>query len=74
MGYVNLPLAIGSFFGGRVAGKMFEHFIAGPVKAGQTPDYIPMWLIVTGVGLASIIGLAVCDRVVRKTAAVRPAP
>jgi proton-dependent oligopeptide transporter, POT family len=69
MGYVNLPIAVGSFFGGRVSGKLFEHFIANPTKAGRTPNYIPMWLIITGVGLCSIVGLAIYDKVVKKTAA-----
>lgn len=67
MGYVNLPIALGSIFGGPLGGRLFETFIFEPHKAGQPVNTISMWLIISGIGLLSMIGLAVYDRVLVKT-------
>jgi len=61
MGYANLPIALASMIGGPIGGAMFEKYIAGPAKAGQVPDYIRMWVIIAGIGIVSLIGLAVYD-------------
>jgi POT family proton-dependent oligopeptide transporter len=66
-GYANLPLALATIVGGKLGGKMFEHYISDPQKAGLPVNTAPMWLIIAGIGLLSIIGLAIYDRLVRKT-------
>jgi dipeptide/tripeptide permease len=62
LGYANLPIAIGSFFGGPLGGRLFERFISEPAKAGEAVKPVAMWLIITAIGAASMIGLAVYDR------------
>ncbi len=66
MGYVSLPIALASLAGGKLGGKMFERFISDPVAAGRPAEYVTMWLIIAGIGVASIVGLAVYDALVRK--------
>jgi len=66
MGYSNLPIALGSIFGGPIGGRLFEKFIAEPHQAGEPDRAIAMWLIISGVGVLSMIGLAVYDRVLAK--------
>jgi dipeptide/tripeptide permease len=65
-GYANLPLALATIIGGKIGGKMFEHYISDPQKAGLPVNTVPMWLIIAGIGVLSIIGLAIYDRLVRK--------
>jgi len=65
-GYANLPLALATIVGGKIGGKMFEHYISDPQKAGLPVNTVPMWLIIAGIGVASIVGLAIYDRLVRK--------
>ena len=45
---------------------MFEHYISDPQKAGLPVNTVPMWLIIAGIGVLSIIGLGIYDRLVRK--------
>jgi proton-dependent oligopeptide transporter, POT family len=65
-GYANLPLALATIVGGKIGGQMFEHYISDPQKAGLPINTTPMWLIIAGIGLLSIIGLAIYDRLVAK--------
>lgn len=66
LGYANLPLALASIVGGPVGGRLYEHFISNPVKAGQPANILPMWLIVGGIGVLSAIGLAIYDKILVK--------
>jgi len=66
LGYANLPIALASIVGGPIGGSMFEKYIATPQKNGLPVNTVPMWLIITGIGLASIIGLAIYDRLMGK--------
>jgi dipeptide/tripeptide permease len=66
LGYANLPIALASIVGGPIGGSMFERYIATPQKNGLPVNTVPMWLIITGVGLASMIGLAIYDRLMGK--------
>jgi len=65
-GYASLPIALATIVGGKIGGKMFEHYISDPQKAGLPVNTVPMWLIIAGIGVLSIIGLAIYDRLVRK--------
>ena len=67
MGYVSLPIALASLAGGKLGGRMFERFISEPIAAGRPADYVTMWLIITAIGFASIIGLLVYNALVKKT-------
>jgi dipeptide/tripeptide permease len=67
MGYANLPIALASMIGGPIGGAMFVKYISGPAAAGQTPDYIRMWVIIAGIGIVSLVGLAVYDSWLRKS-------
>jgi proton-dependent oligopeptide transporter, POT family len=67
-GYANLPLALATIVGGGIGGKMFEHYISDPQKAGLPVNTVPMWLIIASIGVLSIIGLGIYDRLVRKNA------
>jgi dipeptide/tripeptide permease len=66
LGYANLPLAVASIIGGPIGGSMFEKYISTPQKNGLPVNTVPMWLIITGIGLASMIGLAIYDRLMGK--------
>jgi proton-dependent oligopeptide transporter, POT family len=73
LGYANLPIAIGSFFGGPLGGRLFERFISDPAKAGAAINPVAMWLIITAIGVVSMLGLAVYDRLlVRSRIQTRP--
>jgi dipeptide/tripeptide permease len=67
LGYAQLPVALGSILGGLLGGNLFEKFISDPVKAGLGPRPVPMWLFVAGMGVLSMLGLAVYDRLLGKT-------
>jgi POT family proton-dependent oligopeptide transporter len=64
LGYANLPIALGSVFGGPLGGKLFEKFISEPQRAGIPVHPEVMWLIIAGMGILSMIGLAIYDRVI----------
>jgi len=64
LGYANLPIALASIVGGPIGGRMFEHFISERVEKGLAPQTIPIWLIIGGIGLVSMILLYFYDRLV----------
>lgn len=66
LGYANLPVAIGSILGGPLGGALYQKHIAGPLAAGQSPNYIIIWATIAFLGLCSMAGLAIYDRVVTR--------
>ena len=62
LGYANLPVALGSIVGAPLGGRLFEIFIADPVKNGLPANPSAIWLIVAGMGAVSMTGLALYDR------------
>ena len=62
LGYANLPVALGTIVGAPMGGRLFEIFISDPVKNGLPAKPTIMWLIVAGMGVLSMIGLALYDR------------
>jgi dipeptide/tripeptide permease len=66
LGYQSLPIALASMIGGPVGGRLFERYINTPLKEGRPVDTVTMWLIIVGIGVLSVIGLAIYDRVVVK--------
>ena len=60
MGFAFLPLGIGSLVGGKFGGFLIHYF--GEVK--HQPGM--MWLVITGVGVATAILLWIYDRVMRE--------
>jgi proton-dependent oligopeptide transporter, POT family len=66
LGYANLPIALGSIFGGPLGGALFERYIQTPMKEGRPTNSMIMWLIIAGIGLVSMTGLAVYDRLLTK--------
>jgi proton-dependent oligopeptide transporter, POT family len=73
LGYANLPIALGSVFGGPLGGKLFEKFISEPQRAGIPVHPEVMWLIIAGMGILSMIGLSIYDRLVIKSRKPTPA-
>lgn len=73
LGYQSLPIALASIVGGPVGGRLFERFINTPLKEGRPVDILTMWLIIAGIGVASVVGLLVYDRLLVKKAA-QPLP
>jgi len=66
LGYQSLPIALASIIGGPVGGRLFETYINTPLKEGRAVDTVPMWLIIVGIGIVSIAGLYVYDRMLVK--------
>jgi POT family proton-dependent oligopeptide transporter len=66
LGYANLPIALGSIFGGSLGGRMFERYISNPVAAGRPANYLPMWLIIVSIGVMSMVGLAIYNMLLSK--------
>jgi proton-dependent oligopeptide transporter, POT family len=64
LGYSNLPIALASIIGGPIGGRLFERYINTPLKEGRAVDTVTMWLIIVGIGVLSVVGLAIYDRVV----------
>jgi len=62
LGYANLPVALGSIVGAPMGGRLFETFISNPAKAGLPANPSAIWLIVAGMGLVSMVGLALYDK------------
>ena len=62
LGYANLPVALGSIVGAPLGGRLFETFISNPTAKGLPANPTAIWLIVAGMGLVSMIGLALYDR------------
>ena len=73
LGYQSLPIALASMVGGPIGGNLFERYVSQPVAAGRPAETLPMWLIIVGIGVASIVGLAVYDAWVKREAKVRTA-
>jgi dipeptide/tripeptide permease len=67
MGFAFLPIGIGSFVGGWLAGKLLNHY--GEVV--KQPEMI--WYIVTGIGLLTALLLYVYDRIVQPRKQEAPA-
>ncbi len=59
MGFAFLPIGIGSFIGGWAGGALVHHF----AEVQHQPPKV--WWVVTGIGLATAVGLFVYDRVVK---------
>jgi dipeptide/tripeptide permease len=66
LGYANLPVALGSIFGGPLGGALFERYISTPMKEGRPTNSMAMWLIIAAIGLVSMTGLAIYDRILVK--------
>jgi dipeptide/tripeptide permease len=66
LGYQSLPIALASMIGGPLGGRLFETYINTPLTQGRTVNTVPMWLIIVGVGVVSVVGLFVYDRVLVK--------
>jgi len=66
LGYANLPIALASLIGGPLGGALFQRYIATPVKAGLPTDAVRMWAIITLIGVASMIGLTIYNKVIRR--------
>jgi dipeptide/tripeptide permease len=66
LGYQSLPIALASMIGGPIGGRLFETYINTPLKEGRAVNTVPMWLIVVGIGIISIVGLLVYDKVLAK--------
>jgi len=62
LGYANLPVALGSIVGAPLGGRLFETFISNPLAKGQPANPTAIWLIVAGMGVLSMVGLALYDR------------
>jgi proton-dependent oligopeptide transporter, POT family len=60
MGFAFLPIAIGTFFAGGLAGKLVSHFIQGPGKGAPQR----MWYVLGAIGLVSTVLMAGYDRLV----------
>jgi proton-dependent oligopeptide transporter, POT family len=71
LGYANMPVALGSIVGGPLGGALFERFIASPARVGQPTNPAAMWSIIAAIGLLSMAGLAVYDRVLVKESSRR---
>jgi POT family proton-dependent oligopeptide transporter len=66
LGYTSLPIALASIVGGPIGGRLFERYISTPLKEGLPVDTVTMWLIIVGIGVLSIVGLGIYDRLVVK--------
>ena len=62
LGYANLPVALGSIVGAPMGGKLFETFISNPLRRGESARPAAMWLIVAAMGLLSMAGLLLYNR------------
>jgi len=68
LGYQSLPIALASMVGGPIGGNLFERYVSEPQAAGRPVETLPMWLIIVGIGLASIVGLAIFNAWVKREA------
>ncbi|MBN2346445.1 MAG: MFS transporter, partial [Candidatus Aminicenantes bacterium] len=62
LGYANLPVALGSIVGAPLGGRLFETFISDRVALDLPAQPSAVWLIVAGMGVVSIAGLALYDK------------
>jgi len=63
MGFAFLPIAIGTFFAGIIAGHLVERYVDA-FKAGTVAHPETMWLWVAGIGFASTALMLLYDRFV----------
>jgi POT family proton-dependent oligopeptide transporter len=56
MGFAFLPVALGSFVGGALAGALVERYVRGSANPGG------MWWVVSGIGFASTVLMLLYDR------------
>jgi len=70
MGFAFLPVAIGTFFAGMIAGPLVAHYVEG-YKQGTVAHPEAMWLVVGGIGIVATILMLLYDRIFapRRTAA-----
>ena len=66
LGYASLPIALASLIGGPIGGALFQRHIASPVKDGRPTTAVTMWVIVTAIGVASMIGLMIYNRIMTR--------
>jgi MFS family permease len=59
MGFAFLPIGIGSLVAGPIAGFLLQHF----AEVGRQPKMV--WIIVSGIGVATTVLLWIYDRVLR---------
>ncbi len=62
LGYANLPLALGTIVGAPLGGMLFEKFIEAPLKAGLGMRAGIMWAIVALMGVFSLLGVLIYDK------------
>jgi POT family proton-dependent oligopeptide transporter len=60
MGFAFLPIAIGTFFAGLLAGPLVTHYIQGPGQGAPQR----MWFVVGAIGAASTVLMVLYDRLV----------
>jgi len=68
LGYQSLPIAFASMIGGPIGGRLFERYVSDPKAAGQPVETAAMWLIIVGIGVASIVGLAIFNAWIKRAA------
>jgi dipeptide/tripeptide permease len=61
MGFAFLPVAIGTFFAGLIAGPLVAHYVEG-YKAGTVAHPETMWLVIGGIGIVATVLMLVYDR------------
>jgi len=66
LGYQSLPIALASIIGGPIGGRLFERYISLPLAQGKPVNTLSMWLIIVGIGVLSVLGLLVYDRIIMK--------
>jgi dipeptide/tripeptide permease len=71
MGFAFLPIAIGTFFAGILAGPLVEHYIGYQAEGGFVPgpgsaDPHAMWYWVGLIGIVSTIAMIIYDRLVTR--------
>ncbi|MCP5105368.1 MAG: peptide MFS transporter [bacterium] len=67
LGYANLPMAFGTLVGAPIGGLMYEYFIETPHKNGLPIDPMTMWILVAAMGVVSMVGLMIYNRIMLKT-------
>lgn len=72
LGYANLPLAIGTIVGAPAGGYLFERLVQDPSKAGEPVRAVLMWSLVALMGVLSMGGIWLYDRLVRRANAETP--
>ena len=70
MGFAFLPIAIGTFVAGAIAGPLVEHYV-NPYKTGGAGHPETMWLWVAGIGFVSTVLMLLYDRFLAPRAAER---